>query len=262
MNVVKKFNKLFILFTLISFSLFQHGAVLADTITVRADPWYPYNGDPKSKHPGYMIEIAQLAWAEAGHKLDYQILDWDETLKRVKAGKIDCAVGVGKEEAPGLVYPKQTMGVMNTGFFRLTDSASWKYSGVASLKGKRIGIIDGYTYDEAEIDAYLETKPADLHIAGGDTPLEDLANKMANGELDVIIESITVFKATTRKMGINFLFKGAGKIDSVSAVYVACSDKNKSSQQYADLIDKKLSQLRANGGLQKMLDEYGLEDWQ
>ena len=32
---------------------------LADTVTLRADEWYPYNGDPDAERPGYMIELAQ-----------------------------------------------------------------------------------------------------------------------------------------------------------------------------------------------------------
>ena len=39
--------------------------------TLRADSWYPYNGDPKAENPGYMVEVARLAFAKAGYQLDY-----------------------------------------------------------------------------------------------------------------------------------------------------------------------------------------------
>jgi len=40
-------------------SLFLISPAIADTITIRADVWCPYNCEPDSEKPGYMIEIVQ-----------------------------------------------------------------------------------------------------------------------------------------------------------------------------------------------------------
>jgi polar amino acid transport system substrate-binding protein len=32
----------------------------ADVVSIRADAWYPINGDAGSEAPGYMIEIAEV----------------------------------------------------------------------------------------------------------------------------------------------------------------------------------------------------------
>ena len=39
--------------------LFASAAVGADTISIRADEWLPYNGPGTKKPPGYMIELAE-----------------------------------------------------------------------------------------------------------------------------------------------------------------------------------------------------------
>ena len=42
------------------FSVLTAGFATAATITLRADSWGPYNEEPKSAQPGYMIEVAKL----------------------------------------------------------------------------------------------------------------------------------------------------------------------------------------------------------
>ena len=39
------------------------GTSLADEMVVAADSWTPFNADPESDKPGYMIEIAQKMFA-------------------------------------------------------------------------------------------------------------------------------------------------------------------------------------------------------
>lgn len=40
--------------------------VQAEEISIRADVWYPHNGEPTSAAPGYMIEIAKAVLGPAG----------------------------------------------------------------------------------------------------------------------------------------------------------------------------------------------------
>ena len=42
------------------FSVLTAGFATAATITIRADSWAPYNEEPKSAQPGYMIDVAKL----------------------------------------------------------------------------------------------------------------------------------------------------------------------------------------------------------
>jgi hypothetical protein len=45
---------------LLVFSVLTAGFATAATITIRADSWAPYNEEPKSAQPGYMIDVAKL----------------------------------------------------------------------------------------------------------------------------------------------------------------------------------------------------------
>lgn len=44
----------------------------AETITIVADPWCPYNCEPGSDEPGFMVEIARRVFAEAGIEVRYE----------------------------------------------------------------------------------------------------------------------------------------------------------------------------------------------
>lgn len=239
-------------------------AIHADTITLRADVWHPFNGEPDASRPGYMIEIAKQAFESAGHKLDYQLMDWDETLEHVAAGKIDCAVGIGKEEAPDFIYPDTPLGVDDTGFYTLIDNKDWNYRGAESLRKVRIGVVEDYSYDGGSIDQYIQTagKTDKIFVAGGDNPLEDLINKLIKKDIDVVLESPAVFRYKAKKMGFHIMFEEKHRLNDPTPIYIACSPKNKNSKQYTKLLSKTVTELRKNGGLKKILSRYGVKDWQ
>ena len=73
-----------------------------DTITLRADIWDPYNGDPASDQPGFVIEVAKAVFEKAGYTVDYQVegWSWDRSVEEAKKGNIDGIVGAAKSEAP------------------------------------------------------------------------------------------------------------------------------------------------------------------
>jgi len=87
------------------------------TITVRADAWPPYNDQPNSKLPGYMIEIAEYAFKKNGYQLDYQLLSWERSLEQVATGEIDCVVGAYKSEARNFIFPKNSFGEEYVAFY-------------------------------------------------------------------------------------------------------------------------------------------------
>lgn len=43
--------------------------VVADEITIVADEWVPYTGNPDSMRPGYGVEIARCVFESAGHRV-------------------------------------------------------------------------------------------------------------------------------------------------------------------------------------------------
>jgi len=233
---------------------------LAETLTVRADNWLPYNGDPESKRPGYMIEVLKEIFGPKGIDVDYQLLSWDTALEEVTNGRYDAVVGTDHEEAPELIFPSKPFGEMTNGFYKRVDSI-WQYNGTKSLENVRLGIILDYSYSD-DLDAYIEQNEGAerLFVADGDDALPRLIEMMGAGDIDVIVENINVMAYTLGKNKIANIIP-AGKIDEDFLLYVAFSPKNERSDIFARLFDEGIDNLRASGKLAKILAKYGVSDW-
>lgn len=242
------------------FCLLLTGAVQADTVSIRADHWYPMNGTPGDAKPGFMIEIAQQSLAKAGHTVDYALMPWERALNSAESGEIDCVVGAYKSDAPNLLFPEHSQGVDTTGTF-VKAGSSWRYADLETLKVVRVGAITGYSYGD-ELDAFIEQNPQKIQLLSGDTALEQNIRKLLSGRIDVILESPAVFNAKIKDLDLQGQTEFAGAIGAPENLYVACTPRKESSKAYIKLISDGTQELRQSGELKKILDKYGLSDWQ
>ncbi|MBF0377746.1 MAG: transporter substrate-binding domain-containing protein [Desulfamplus sp.] len=236
----------------------------ADVITLRADNWYPYNGEPNSEKPGYIIEIADYIFKKAGHQIDYKILNWARTCKEVQSGKWNGAVGGSYDENPGCIFSEEELGIMQNTFYIKKGARTWRYEGVESLKLLKVGIIKDYSYGNDELNKYLQQREAPfVQVVYGDNPLESNIKKLLVGRIDVVIEDKPVFEAMAHQMGVLQDVEIAGTLptDKTDYIFIAFSPNNPKSKDYATLITKGIKEMRANGKLKEILNSYGLEDW-
>ncbi len=238
-------------------------AALADTIRIRADVFYPYNGDPQSDKLGYMIEVAKLALEPAGHKVDYQVMPWARALTELADGSIEAIVGASKADAPSAVFPAEPLGVLENHFFVSKDQA-WRYAGVESLSKVAIGVIADYSYGEA-LDAYIkanEKDPEKVQALSSDTALEQNIKKLQAGRIGAVLEGQAVFSYRVVQMKLSMSdFVDAGSIGDNQLINVAFSAKYPRAQEAAKLISDTVTKLRESGELAKILAKYGLTDF-
>lgn len=235
------------------------GNAHADTVTIRADHWYPMNGTPGAEMPGFMIEIAQQALAKAGHTVDYALMPWERALYSAQKGQIDCVVGAYKSDAPDLLFPENSQGVDTVAAY-VKKGDPWRYSTVDSLKKIKLGAISGYGYGD-NIDAYIEQNPKLVQLTVGETALDQNIKKLTAGRIDVLIESPAVFDAKLKELKLEDQFVQAGTLSDIENLYIACSPVKESSKTYVKLISDGTEDLRKSGELTKILVKYGLKDW-
>lgn len=237
-------------------------AQAAETLSIRSDTWPPYNAEPKSPKPGYMIQVLWEIFGPLGYKIDYDILSWTESLDAVRAGQFHAVVGAAKDDAPDFVFPEETFGRSDTAFF-VRKGAAWKYNGAASFEKIRLGVIESYSYNE-EVDAYLEAKTgaASVIVATGDDPLLQLIHMLQLGTIDVIVEDSNVMFAALIDNNIplgNII--PAGRSTEISDLYIAFSPAAAHAKTLAENFDSGIRELRQSGKLQGILKLYGLKDW-
>lgn len=236
----------------------------AETITIRADTWPPFNGDPKDAKVGYMIEVLQEIYAPLDDKIDYQLMSWDDSLASVRNGKFNAVVGASKDDAPDFVFPREAFGSSKNTFFALNKSP-WVYDGIPSLAKIRLGVIEDYAYSD-ELDNYIKTnktnKTGKVVVSRGEEALALLINKLQSGKVDVVVEDASVMLFALMKLGIPpGQIKAVGFPNDSQDIFVAFSPLIPASKKHAQQFDEGIRKLRASGKLKQILSRYNLSDW-
>ena len=235
--------------------------VVADIIEVRADAWPPYNDQPGSPTPGYVVELMNLAFPNGD--INYQITPWPRAVKEVTEGKIHAIIGATKGDAPGAIFPEEAAGATDSTFFVAKDTA-WRFTDLESLKKAKVGAVAGYSYDNGPVDAYLAAAamPA-VQLVGGDDPLQTNIKKLQAGRITTILEDANVMSWTLKQLGLpadTFMVAGKAAAEP-SLIYVVFSPTHPASAARAAHWTEVVRQLRADGTLAKILAKYNVRDW-
>lgn len=231
----------------------QSGKVL----TVRCDPWMPYNGEPGADKPGYAVEVLQTIFEAEGIKIDYQTMPYTEALDAAREGKVGAVIGANEKEGHGLLFPKLPIGEPQVCLLtRAKDNIEWQ--SIRTLSGKKLGVIKGYSYWDG-LDSYI-AHSKDIVSEEGDAPLDVLFAKLESGEISVLAETepVLLWHLRTTKKDRND-FKAIYK-HVPDPIFVAFSN-DEQGKSYCALFDKGLKSLRTSGALAKILAKYGMKDW-
>ncbi|MFV3076765.1 substrate-binding periplasmic protein [Niveispirillum fermenti] len=236
---------------------------LAGDVLLRADNWCPYNCEPGMR-PGYLVEIARAALEPAGHKVDYALMPWTETLAAASAGTVTGAVGATADEAADLIYPTHPLGLSRPTLVirKSRDVSGFKVTDLESLKGLRFGSIKDYFYSD-EVNAFIDANKDSPNLVqvSGDNVTEDLVNMLIEGKIDALVEDSNVVDYLLELKGYRNLvnYHALGQETPVS---IGFSPKDPNSRTYVALIDSRLADLRKSGELATILARYGMKDWQ
>jgi polar amino acid transport system substrate-binding protein len=233
----------------------------AETLTIVSDYWFPMNGEPDSDMPGYMIELSKAIFEPHNIKIIYKILPWERAVKQTRVGTYNCVVGAYKSDTPDFIFPKSHWGYDSPKFYtEVMDS--WDYDGtLASLNNRKIGVIQGYNYEDSFDDYAKANSGIHIQFSRGESALETNIKKLLAGRIDTLLDSSSVVNAKLNEMNKGNTLREAGNIIEPVKMYIACSPRLLTSKRYADIIDNETQRLTKNGELQKILRKYGLRMW-
>ncbi len=237
-----------------------------ESIDIVADTWCPYNCNPKSPHPGFMVDIAKKAFARHNISVNYIVLPWTIAIDETRKGKHTAIVGASIDDAPDFIYPSINQGFMQN-YFYVKKGNSWRYAGTDSLKKVVLGAIAGYSYND-EVDAYVskyKLNPTYIEMMSGDNALGINLSKLVRGKIGATIESKYVMDYYLLQNNMQDKIEDAGVLPASDKdkLYISFSPKDKKlAQKYADILSEETSKMRASGELEKILDTYGLDDWE
>ncbi|PKM22507.1 MAG: hypothetical protein CVV10_03945 [Gammaproteobacteria bacterium HGW-Gammaproteobacteria-14] len=232
--------------------------VFAETIRLRADNWFPVNGDPAAARPGYGIEVLSRVWSR--YTLDYRLMPWARSLDAVRAGDADCVIGAFPGDAPDLLYPQQPLGTDGVGVYAL-QADSWTYDGVESLQWRNVAVISEYSYGDV-LDQWLADPRNAIRIqmAHGAEALEGNIRKLLAGRVDVLLESPMIMKNALRRLNLDHLVQLAGEGQAAQPFYIACTPGNPRVAEWLEAFDQGVQGLKDSGEWGELLSRYGIEE--
>ncbi len=235
------------------------GARLSGVVVLVADRYCPVNCDPKAAEPGYAVELAERVFGARGLTVEYRILKWSAAVAAVQAGRATAAIAATRQEAPDLIFPEAELGVSRDLFVTRAGSP-WRFSGLASLAGLRIGLAEGYSYDP-KLEAWLAEHPGTAVRAGGEDPFAANLRRLLAGTIDLFVEDEVIFHYRRERERLRGRVEWAGRAGTPEPIYLAFSPADPRSAALAALWTEEVERLRASGELAKLLRRYGLRDW-
>ena len=183
-------NSILLFIWLLSISLFAFSqeptAKLPKIIHLATTDWCPYACDQEPNHQaGIVHEYLTELFSKQGIQLKIEFFPWSRAIHQVNGGRLDGLLTAVPIEAPNLLFTRTpTMGYQVC--FYSKKSTEWSYSGAASLKDIKLGVIQDYGYGEP-VDEYIKrTSSQGLAIikSGG---MERLQRMLMAGRFDVFI---------------------------------------------------------------------------
>ncbi len=230
------------------------------TLIVAADEWCPYNCVPGSAQPGYIIEVLREVFSKHNINVEYRVLPWKRALLSAENGTIDAAVGAVKGNHGRNIIGSENLGFDETVFVvRKGEVFEFKTQNV--LDNKVVGVIIDYTYDNhGVIDSYIELRKKNkdrVYTIHQEQPLNSLYEMLLRSRIDIFPENKYVAKYVANKRNdinkVEFVTTGKG-----DEIYVAFTP-NSEGRENAKKLDKGIIELRKNGKLKKILNQYGIE---
>jgi len=234
----------------------------AETITLVADEWPPFNSTPDKQPEGYMVDIAREVFKSHGIEIKYQVVPWKRALEGTKKGEYTAAIGPTRDEASYLIFPKEEL-ARNRLSFWVKKGNPWRFKKRDSVKQVTLGLIEGYDYRKWLNDYALKNRhdASKIQFISGSSPMEMNLRKLMAGRIGAVVDNEAVIRYSAKQLGLLESIELAGHDTEPAYCYIAFSPANPRSPGYARMLSEGVVKLRKNGGLKKIMVVYGLRDW-
>ena len=259
---IKEFYKqiIFTYFLTFLFSTTPLKSFAAEKIVFKSDPWCPYICQDTNL-PGIFVEIAKAAMEENKMQFEYQTLNWMRAIVEARSGKTNALLGAAKVDAPDFIFHKTPIVEIKYEMFKLKSKKfnfTGKKANTPELKNLKIGVINGYGYDDYMMKR-IDAKDPNIIVVSGDSALEKLIQMVISERIDAFYEAPMVFK----NYQIHNASENINKIDSAGVpeqdaqqLFIAFSPAIPESKKYADWIDQQLKKLKKNNQYEALLNKY------
>ncbi len=207
---------------------------------------------------GYVTETVDMVFENSPYDLEISIYPWTRAILMVRSGQAHALLSPTKKEAPNLRYPKNQVGTQKMCFFSTADS-TWRYSGLESLQGLRLGVARDTSI--SELDAYMRENSGFFQVMPYDhSYVEKSLKQISAGRMDAFLFTNNSVIHEIRLLGLEGKYRSSGCFSSEN-IYMAFSPLKSKEAEIEKMIkyfDQRMNQLNNSGRLDNILSRYQL----
>jgi polar amino acid transport system substrate-binding protein len=232
-------------------------------LNIASDIWCPYICDSKEQ-PGILVEVLREIAKVKKITIHFEIMPLSRSLILANKSEVDIVLAITESHALAysLKQSKEYYGGWHNDFY-ISTKTKWSPDKLNDLdsflnKGEILGIIKGYEYGEF-IDKLKHKYSANIHQATGNSPLENNIKMLQKGRISALLDSRYNVEYEIKKNNVVDIIY-AGSEGSFVPLFLGYSPTIDAS--VIDNIDDGFLIIRQKGILLKILDKYGVSDWQ
>ncbi len=224
-------------------------------IVAASDSWPPFV-DPSHPNDGLSLEIIRAAYATQGYEVKMQYVPWARAMDGVKKGKkydIIPNTWMTEERKEYLAFSDEY--ASNEIKFIKRKDDPFEFNGMESLKGKKIGTVRGYGYDNQFMTAphFIREEANDLI-----TNIKKLTH--SSKRVDLTLEDEIVARVSIGNKNPELLYKIEFTKNAITTngLYVTSGFQNPRHKELINAFNTGLEIIKSNGEYEKILEKYGI----
>lgn len=184
-------------------------------------------------------------------------MPWARAIHETKSGRFNALLAPAKEEAPGLVYPLEHLAHQHMCFF-VRNNDPWRYQEPSSLQGRRV--IYAYSSFPKSLEGTQQLATF-YPIPYYDKFVTRATKMLMNNRFNTLLFTYysTLDYLQRNKLEQKIMVSGCVQRQAVYLAFTPQPSQSESIGQLIELVDQRVSELRKDKTLDRLLSEYGLE---
>lgn len=228
-------------------------AIMAAPLNVVTVNWEPFFG-PSLKDNGVVSEIVSSAFLQKNREIDISFIPWSRALKTVKMKNNDVIMGLWYSEERGkdLLFSQPFMS--NRVVFIKRKGDDFEYTDRYSLKGKQIGVLMDYAYEDDFNQSTLfdrfQVRTLNINL-----------KKLVAGRIELTLEDEIVAKDVLNKELPELKGKIAFTQNALveKPLHIAVSRSHPQAKQIVADFNAGLEEIKKSGLYQQILKKHGFD---
>ncbi|WP_415883042.1 substrate-binding periplasmic protein [Neptuniibacter sp. QD34_54] len=234
-------------------------------INIAMSDWCPFTGNCGIGE-GYIPEVIGEIFSRKNIKVNFYLMPWSRGLQRTSDGEFTGLLNPSQHgEASHFYFSKEPTGSYAYCYYTKKED-SWVYKGATSLSTRQTALIKdaGMGEDHAYIN---DPKNQDYfyHISLTDDYMDRAFKMLDSGRIDTFVNDFNVTEFYLKQHPIwKGKIKKAGCI-KMNNVWLGLTPKFSERDRVVlvgEIYDQGVVELRNDGTLAKILEKYGVSDWE